>query len=90
MTRQVKYTPAGDDISVETAYLQAATLLDIAAKHAIQTQDVDKMQTLAVLWMDLGEHLLNGPDQDDDDEKGDGPVVVGFGNGGKDNERVAR
>lgn len=88
MTKKAKYEPTGDEISVEVAYMQAATILDVAAAFAIEERSLEGLQTLAVLWMELGERLMNGPD-DEEGENGSEPVILGFGNGGmRDNERV--
>lgn len=75
------YEAFGDTLSVEVAFLQAAAILDLAALEAIRSKDTERMQALALSWMELGKLMFHGPDGEDEDEDFEEkePIVVGFG-----------
>lgn len=68
------YEAFGDELSLPVALLQSAALLDISAELAIESRDTEALTTVAVLWMQLGERLVNGgrPASADDDDDEDG------------------
>lgn len=68
------YEAFGDELSPGVALLQAASILDITAQYAVESRDTDTLTNCSVLWMQLGERLLNGgrlgtPEADDDDDE---------------------
>lgn len=72
---KMKYKPTKKFISVETGFIQAATLLDIAAVNAVESRDYKHATEIAKAWMDLsvamGEVLtaVSGDDEDDEDDE---------------------
>lgn len=70
------YEAFGDELSPPVAFLQSASLLDIAGQFAVESRDVDGITTVSVLWMQLGERMMNGgrlvsnsEEEEDDDEE---------------------
>lgn len=93
--KKPNYTPFGDELSVEVAYLQAAKALDAGVQLAIDSAELERLETYIALWIELGRRLLEGPEFDEDDEDAtddeiaaanQGGFVVGFGK--ERNERV--
>ena len=81
MVETENYRPFGDELSTEIAYVQAASLLDQAALFAIEEKSTKHCETVAVLWMELGDRLLGS--DDDEEENGNGGHSVGFTTTGK-------
>lgn len=86
----VTYEPFGDELNVEVALLQAASTLDLAVVLAIESKDAERLQALALSWMELAKILFSPPHQhdDDEDEEPDNakPRVIGFGKVNEDGE----
>lgn len=63
MPKKKKYTPLDDVLSVDTALLQASSLLDIAAVRAVANDDIVGMKKVAHSWVELGAviHQLSQP-----------------------------
>lgn len=84
--KQFNYRAFGEELSTEVALLQAASILDIAAKLAIEQREIERLETLAVLWMELGERMTG--DEDEENGNGQGETwSIGF-TGKGDYERV--
>lgn len=73
--KKPKYRVFGEELSTEVAFLQAASILDHAAFVAIEERALERLETLAVLWMELGERLMGETDEEEDVA---GQVSVGF------------
>lgn len=67
-----EYVPLDDVLSSETAFLQAATALDIAAVWAVESKDSEQLGIVAAQYIELGSKLM-GPlgEQEEDDEEHD-------------------
>lgn len=52
-----KYTPFGDELSPEVAFVQAANLLDHAGAWAVENCDAALMSNTAAGWMELAQRL---------------------------------
>lgn len=80
-TASLFYTTIDEEVSPTTAYLQAASLLDIAAVAAVQYGDTVAMASVAHHWMEMAVLMQGGGH--DQDEPEDGPItetkVIGFG-----------
>lgn len=63
-----RYSPIENELSVEVAFVQAAHVLDAAVELAIESKDTERLQSLALTWMELGLRMLSGAEDDDDDE----------------------
>lgn len=71
-----KYNPTGKVIGIDTGFVQAATLLDIAATAAIEAKDFDLLARVAGQWIELSRtmgRVLGGPS----DEEFEGPEHAG-------------
>lgn len=65
-----EYTPIGDEISVASAYVQAAIALDVAAQFAQENRDSEALTQIAAVWMEMGSRL-NPEDSEEELEEGD-------------------
>ena len=64
------YTPIGEEISMGSAFVQAAIALDLAGKYAAERQDVEQLTSIAAVWMEMGSRLNpQGSDDEDMDEE---------------------
>lgn len=72
---RAKYSPIGDYLNSETAFLQAADALDMAALIAIKHDDAETLYNVAALWMELGHRVV---DEDDDSGDDEGSRPIGF------------
>ena len=64
MTR-AKYEPFDyydhdNPMSPGNAYIQAGMVLDMAAKQAVQSKDMNAMLTVSVRWQELAESMITG------------------------------
>lgn len=72
MVKKAVYSPLGDTLSVETAFIQAALALDVAAQFAVECKDVEGLSGVASLYIELGSRLLRmGDEGEEDDEEVD-------------------
>lgn len=72
MVSKAKFEPIGDVLSPETAFIQAANALDVAATMAIARQDVEGIQNVAALYIELGTRLMGpGPEEEEEEEEVD-------------------
>lgn len=69
------YTPIGDEISMGSAFVQAAIALDLAGKYAAETQNIEQLTNIAAVWMEMGSRL--NPQGSDEDELEEGDVAGG-------------
>lgn len=53
-----KYTEIGEDLSFQTSFIQATKALDLAAALANNRQDTETLTTVAALYIQLGERLM--------------------------------
>jgi hypothetical protein len=77
------YEEFGDTLSPESAMLQAAAALDLAAYLAIKQDNAEQLTSIAACWMELGSRLLR-PDGDHEghnhgDEPEESGHPIGFG-----------
>jgi hypothetical protein len=61
------YEPLEEELSAETAFLQAATALDIAAMWAVESKDTQSLGSVAQSYIELGTRLM-GPPPDEAEE----------------------
>lgn len=54
---QAKYLPFGNTLDISTAFIQAGTALDVAAKLATENRDQETMLNVALGWLELGRRL---------------------------------
>lgn len=75
-----RYQPIENELSVEVAYVQAAHVLDAAVELAIESKDTERLQSLAIVWMELGNLMFNGPSDEEEDEEDEEskPLRLGF------------
>jgi len=77
-SEEVFYSTIGTEMSPVVAYSQAASLLDIAAIVAVQSNDAEGMTVVAHHWMEMA-MLMSGRIPGDDQ---DGPItgtrILGF------------
>ena len=75
---EVFYSTIGAEMNPVIAYMQAASLLDIAAVSAVQSNDAEGMTVVARHWMEMA-MLMSGRTPGDDQ---DGPItgtrILGF------------
>lgn len=74
---EVFYATIGESISPGIAYLQAASLLDMAAVTAVEFGDTEGMTSVAHQWMEMAV-LMQGPHEQDTDAVSD-TRILGFG-----------
>ena len=53
MGKKNRYKPTGKFIGIDTGFVQAANLLDMAAMQAVERGDVSAMTEIAEKWMDM-------------------------------------
>lgn len=85
--KNLKYKPTKQYIGVETGFIQAAALLDMAAVNAVESKNFDAAVKIAEQWVELSlalKAVMTGEDGEEDDDDEDhssshehGPV--GFG-----------
>jgi hypothetical protein len=70
LVKRAKFEPIGDEINTATAFIQAASALDVAAQFAVESRDVEGLNTVASLYIELGARMLHAIDgeEDEDDE----------------------
>lgn len=79
---QPYYELIGETVSPSVAYLQAASLLDLAAVTAVQCGDAKQMGIIAHHWIEMAIVLQGGPKTDQDEEPEEvltTTKVIGFG-----------
>lgn len=74
------YDTLGEEVSPGTAYGQAASLLDIAAVFAVESNDIESMSTVAHAWLEMavlmqGEHV----EVEDSEKEITKTSILGFG-----------
>ena len=59
---KAKYEPLGlnDELSMHSAFAQAASALDVAIALAVESRDIEQLSSLSVIWMELASRLSNG------------------------------
>lgn len=67
--KPVKYTEIGDELSVQTAFIQASCALDVAAFIAEENRDVKGLLSVAQTYVALGERLHGEFPDSDEEEK---------------------
>lgn len=85
--KNLKYKPTGKFIGIETGFIQAATLLDIAATSALESRDFELVAQIASKWMELSLTMKNVlPKSEMEEEEEEDPhqhhhkaAPVGFG-----------
>lgn len=87
--KKTKYKPTGKFIGIDTGFIQAATLLDLAALDAVESKDYERAASIARQWIELSismKHALSPESggEFDEDEEGDlesdhSPAPIGFG-----------
>jgi len=102
LSKNLKYKPTKQYIGVDTGFIQAATLLDMAAVNAVESKDFAAVAQIARQWVELSlamkAALTPEPGGEDDDEEDHGSShehgPVGFGVTVKDikehNDRINR
>lgn len=84
--KKLKYIPIGDMLCAETAMIQAAQALDIAAYMAVELRNPETLLRVGVAWAEVAANLTSGGESDDDEEeegeisesKGKADKLVGF------------
>jgi hypothetical protein len=90
--KPAKYRITKNVIGIDTGFIQASMMLDIAAQKAIATGDTEAMVSVADSWVGLSvamKEVLDAPEEvdDEDDEAGsrhDKGSPIGFGVTAKD------
>lgn len=86
--KKLKYKPTGNMIGLDTGFIQASTLLDMAAVDALESRDFERAADIARQWIELSmamkKVLTHGDDEDGEYEGEDGesdhrPGPIGFG-----------
>lgn len=80
-TQELFYETIGESISPGTAYLQAASLLDMAAMMAVEYADPEAMGAVAHQWMEMAV-LMQGDKSSEEEEPEESfteTKVIGFG-----------
>lgn len=75
---RVKYEPIGDELSIQTAAVQAAYALDSSATMAEQQRDAGKMLAVGEAWMKLADFLAALRDADSKHADKSETVKMGF------------
>ena len=70
MKQMPVYEAFGNELSPAVSFLQAASLLDLAAGYAVESRDTETLSGLALIWMQLGDRLM-GPSQSSETETED-------------------
>jgi hypothetical protein len=68
-----------DELSTETAFLQAATALDIAAMWAVESRDTQTLGAVAQSYIELGTRMMGPPSDEDEVEEHDLSSDADFG-----------
>lgn len=69
MVKRAKFEPIGEILSPETAFVQAASALDVAGMLAVKHDDVEGMSNVAALYIELATRLMGGVPEEEDDEE---------------------
>lgn len=68
--RAVTYAPISDELSGNSALVQAANTLDVAVSLAVDSKNVDKLLDIAAMWIGLAERLgVEGEEEESDSEE---------------------
>jgi len=79
LVAKAKFTPIGNILSSEVAFVQAATALDVAGMFAQERHDVEGMSKVASLYIELGVKMMApGIGEEEDEEELDRKVPLGF------------
>ena len=81
------YTPIDNELSVEIALVQAAHTLDAAVKIAIGEVNAERLQSLALVWMELAKCMIS-EEEEDDVEESEEVRLVGFSRTKEGYERI--
>ena len=65
------YTPIEDEISVASAYVQAATALDKAAEFAVESRNAEQLAQIAMVWIEMGTRLGGSDESDEEEDEGE-------------------
>ena len=71
------YEAFGNELSPAVSFLQAASLLDVAAELAVESRDTETLSGLALIWMQLGERLMGPPSGGTPEGESEGPTELG-------------
>jgi hypothetical protein len=87
------YEPMGETLDAAVALWQSATMLDEAARIALNNSDLNSMILISDGWRAIGEHLLTPKDEEEDNEEEDNeddnevhehePIKIGFSTNGR-------
>lgn len=69
MVTKARFEPLGDILSPETAWVQASSLLDVAAQFAIKKEDTEALIGIADIYASLGSKLLAASEIEHDQEE---------------------
>lgn len=82
---KAKYTPIGEVLCAESAWVQAALALDVAAQMAVESRDTNGLIKVAETWNEIAcemkaaaGHHDDDEDEEDDDEEAPKPRLIGF------------
>lgn len=79
------YSPLKDTLCIESALAQSAHVLDLAAKVAVESRDVEGLMKVAQGWAELTKGLHSDSKEKEDKpgtkKKNDDDFRVGFNNG---------
>lgn len=80
-SKRLFYEAIGDTVSPGAAYLQAASLLDMAAVFAVESGDPDGMGAVAHQWMEMAVLMQGGhpAEEEEPEESFTETKVIGFG-----------
>jgi hypothetical protein len=90
--KEAKYKPTKNYIGMDTGFIQAAQMLDVAAQNAIATKNIEAMVDVADSWVNMSlamKTVLDPPEESDDEDDESGSrhergAPVGFGVTAKD------
>lgn len=83
----IVYSPLKDTLCIESAMAQSAHALDLAARLAVESRDIDALMKVAQGWAELtkGLHFDSKENRDNlgiSDQKDKNNFKVGFNNNG--------
>jgi hypothetical protein len=82
VAKQPKYTPIGEVLSTESAYVQASNILDLVGPLAVESKDTELLTKVAAMYIELGSRLTipgEDPDAEEEEEEHDlSSVGLGF------------
>lgn len=74
--KEKHYTPITNEVSLNIAIVQAATMLDEAGVRAVSNGNVQEMLAVASGWMEFGVNMLGNPDGEDEEGEGEEEEIL--------------